>query len=439
MKIVERQIAELKPAHYNPRKISDADFEQLKKSLEKFEAVEPVIINRAPGREDIIVGGHQRLKAARALGWATFPCVEVHLTEAEERELNIRLNKNTGEWDLEALLGNFSLDDLTDFGFAADELFDIRKDVARDNRDMTQDSIPLAAQFLVPPFSVLDSRKGAWQSRKREWKSKIGDNGESREGTLIGGPTSIMYQNNDAGVSLLDPVLAELAVKWFAPTSGGAAFDCFAGDSVFGWVASALGMRFTGIELREEQARLNNERVANIPGTTSRYICDDGQNVAKHLDAKSQDFLFSCPPYFDLEVYSDLPNDASNQKSYEGFLEILRNAFTQACGCLRENRFAVIVVGDVRGKNGAYLDFPGDIVRIFEGAGLHLYNQLILVEPASSIALRVRKYMESRKIGKVHQNVFVFYKGDPRKVKNHFEPIEIPEQALAAAEQEETE
>ena len=66
MNIVERQIADLKPAHYNPRKISDADFEQLKKSLEKFEAVEPAIINKAPGREDIHRGGHQRLKAARA-------------------------------------------------------------------------------------------------------------------------------------------------------------------------------------------------------------------------------------------------------------------------------------------------------------------------------------------------------------------------------------
>ncbi len=94
----------------------------------------------------------------------------------------------------------------------------------------------------------------------------------------------------------------------------------------------------------------------------ARYICDDGQNVAQHFEPESQDLLFSCPPYFDLEKYSDLPNDASNQGSYEDFIKILENAFTGAVSCLKENRFAAICVGDVRDKNtGFYYDFCGDI------------------------------------------------------------------------------
>ena len=77
-----------------------------------------------------------------------------------------------------------------------------------------------------------------------------------------------------------------------------------------------MGNKFTGIELRQEQADLNNQR---LKGSKSKYICDDGQNVLKHIKPNTQDLLFSCPPYFDLEVYSELENDASNQKEYASF------------------------------------------------------------------------------------------------------------------------
>lgn len=228
------------------------------------------------------------------------------------------------------------------------------------------------------------------------------------------------------GVSILDPVLAELACKWFG-VDGGTAFDCFAGDTVFGYVAAALGMHFTGIELRQEQADINNKRVE---GMTAHYICDDGQNVAKHFEPNSQDLFFSCPPYYDLEVYSDLPNDASNQATYEDFLAIIRNAFTAAAGILKENRFAVIVAGDIRDKDGFYYGFPDDIKAIMKAAGLRLYNELILVEPLGSLPQRVVRYMRNRKVGKCHQNVMVFYKGDPERISETFKPIEYESKDL---------
>src|SRR5210317_2149527 len=96
MEIVQKQIRDLKPADYNPRKISDKDFQHLKKSLDTFDAVEPAVVNKNPDRKNVIVGGHQRIKAAKDLGWAEFPCVEVDLDLKQERELNIRLNRNTG-------------------------------------------------------------------------------------------------------------------------------------------------------------------------------------------------------------------------------------------------------------------------------------------------------------------------------------------------------
>lgn len=115
-------ISALKSADYNPRKISKEALEQLKLSLKKFTAVEPAIINSHPGRENVIVGGHQRLKAAKELGWFEFPCIVVNLAEPEERELNVRLNKNTGEFDMPLLKEFFEKDDLLDWGFSDDEL-----------------------------------------------------------------------------------------------------------------------------------------------------------------------------------------------------------------------------------------------------------------------------------------------------------------------------
>lgn len=275
----------------------------------------------------------------------------------------------------------------------------------------------LATRFVVPPFSILDTRQGYWKTRKENWLAEIKDNGESRQNTLDkeGGIVSTI---ND-GVSILDPVIAELACKWFAPKSG-SAFDCFAGDTVFGYVASKLGYDFTGIELRHEQVKLNNERCKGLP---ARYICDDAVNLAKHIKPKSKDLLFSCPPYFDLEVYSDLPNDASNQASYTDFLKILDKAFTSAVKCLRPNRFAVVVVGDVRAKDGAYYDFPSDISQIFKNNGMQLYNSLILVEPVGTARLRAAKYMANRKVAKTHQNVLVFFKGNISEIGKEFAEI----------------
>lgn len=122
MKVIDKNISELRHPKYNPRKISDIDFEHLKKSLIKYSSVEPAVINTHTGRENIIIGGNQRIKAAKDLGWDTFPCVEVSLDRSEERELNIRLNRNTGEFDFDMLKEFFRHDELIDWGFTEGEI-----------------------------------------------------------------------------------------------------------------------------------------------------------------------------------------------------------------------------------------------------------------------------------------------------------------------------
>lgn len=411
MIIEKKKISDLKPAPYNPRKSNEKQEANLKKSLEKFGVVEPIVFNKRTGH---IVGGHFRIRELKKLGYKEVDCVIVDLNEDDEKELNIRLNANTGEWNWEILQADWDAEQLEDWGLDIPN-FEI------DEEDKTVEAhSKLTDKFIVPPFSILDTRKGYWQERKQYWKQLIGDKGESRENVLAKG--SIMESINN-GVSILDPVLAELINLWFGLEKTNT-FDCFAGDSVFGYVSSYLGNKFTGIELRQEQADLNNER---IKGFQSKYICDDGQNVLNHIEKNSQDLLFSCPPYFDLEVYSDLPNDASNQKEYKDFLKILDNAFTNAIKCLKDNRFAVITVGDVRDKKGFYYRFVDDIKDIFKRNGVNLYNELILVDSIGTLPQRVGRFMEHRKIGKCHQNVLVFFKGDPKQIKTIYPKIEVQE------------
>jgi len=118
-------VSELIPADYNPRTHSAEALAQLKRSLEKFGAVDPLIVNTAPERKNIIIGGHMRLSAMKELGYEKVPVVFVHIPDiAKEKELNLRLNKNTGEFDF-SLLAQFDESFLGDVGFSSEELDDI--------------------------------------------------------------------------------------------------------------------------------------------------------------------------------------------------------------------------------------------------------------------------------------------------------------------------
>ena len=374
--------------------------------------------------------GHQRIKALCSLreeGW-DIPLLPVAFIEASDeadaRKKLLAISSQYGEFDADELSEWMKgLDDgIADTLRIVDEEMDLFKD-----RSKEMEAVSLNDRFLIPPFSVLDSRQGYWQERKKKWKSLINDTGISRGDAKVRNNKSWKGYKTDFSklpdVSILDPVLAEIAIIWFGIDKG-LSFDCFAGDTVFGYVSSYLNQTFSGIEIRQEQADFNNKRIAEF--ANSKYYCDDGQNVLQHIEENSQDLLFSCPPYFDLEVYSNLENDASNQKDYDHFIEIIRSAFTNSIKCLKENRFAFIVVGDVRSKkDGSYYGFPDDIKKIFNDAGMVTYNELILVEMSGSAAMRASKHMGMRKVVKTHQNVLVFYKGDTKQIKNIFPKIEV--------------
>jgi len=146
------------------------------------------------------------------------------------------------------------------------------------------------------------------------------------------------------------------------------------------------------------------------------WIEGDSRNLPTLLEPDElADFVFSCPPYADLERYSDDERDLSTLE-YDAFRESYREIIAKACARLREDRFAAFVVGEVRDKDGRYYNFVGDTVEAFRAAGLAFYNEAILVTMVGSLALRAgRMFTASRKLGKAHQNLLVFCKGDPRR------------------------
>lgn len=320
----------------------------------------------------------------------------------------------------------------------------------------------LQEQFIIPPFSVLDSRQGYWQKRKQQWHKLGFDSQETREDVELiaqSGQSSAVYELRNKmreslkrepswdeiiayakkkgmhiyeGASVFDPVLAEICYKWFCPTAG-LILDPFAGGSVRGIVAAIAGFEYLGIDLREEQVKANIKQwqsldIGNIDKLACQWMTGNSQDIPIMIGKDIMfDFIFSCPPYHDLEKYSDDPADLSNM-DYEAFKEVYHDIICKSFAKLKDNRFACFVVGDIRDKQGFYKNFVSETIECFEHAGAKYYNEMILINVAGSLPIRVgQQFKSGRKVGKMHQNVLVFFKGDPKKIKAEFPEIKVGE------------
>lgn len=216
-------------------------------------------------------------------------------------------------------------------------------------------------------------------------------------------------EGGHSGTSIFDPVLTELSYRWFCP-AGGAILDPFAGGSVRGIVASTLGFKYTGVELRAEQVAANRAQAHIGTGPAPTWIQGDSRDV-QAIAPGEYDMIFSCPPYADLEVYSDDPADLSTL-GYADFVVAYAEIIAKSCALLKDDRFAVFVVGEVRDKAGNYYGFVPDTIAAFRAAGLNYYNEAILVTAAGSLPIRTGKqFRSSRKLGRTHQSVLIFVKG----------------------------
>lgn len=447
----------------NYRVHGDKNKRLIRKSLEECGAGRSILLDK----DDVIIAGNGVYEQAQGLG------LKVRVIESDGTELIAIKRKDlstsdekrkllafadnytsdTSEFDIEAILDDFDAENLDVWEFDVNdfELDDMKADRSRVGS--------LKERFIIPPFSILDTKLGAWQERKQAWlelgiKSEDGREKEITFHRSAQSPRIYEVRNsirektgNDPswdelqeycqkhgipfmdGTSIFDPVLCELAYRWFN-VHNGLIIDPFAGGSVRGIVASKLGYEYRGVDLRSEQIEANRKNAVEVLQDSDKcpmWYVGDSRNVDSILQETKADMIFSCPPYADLEVYSNDPADLSTM-DYPDFLRTYKEIIKKSCLLLKENRFAVFVVGEVRDKNGIYRNFVSDTITAFQEAGLQYYNEMILVSTIGSLAMRAGKqFNNSRKIGKQHQNVLVFYKGEVKRIKDIFPELVLSE------------
>ncbi len=226
-------------------------------------------------------------------------------------------------------------------------------------------------------------------------------------------------ENRYNRASYFDPVLVEILCRWFTPGEGSSVFDNLAGGITEGAIACKCGHKFVGIELRPEQVESNLKTVTTL-NVKPEYVQDDGTNAVQHLGIGTQDLLLSCPPYFNLKTYSNLEDDLSTKSEYPAFIGKLEEVFAASIKCLKRNRFAAILVGDVRDKDGSCCNFPGDVISIFQRNGCVLWNDIVVITNDATAKLRARQYLTNRKVARLHQRLLVFYYGRPTAIQKNF-------------------
>ena len=407
----------------DPDNISEATEEEIQRLAGKLRrvplgltAMRIAYVTDAPGGGCMVVSGNKRLRCLKAAygedgevpaEW--FQDITA-MSEAERHEFRLNANISDGHFNLDKLLAQYDREELSGAG-----LDDLLKEVTLDKFSKRTTNGVLLDRFGVPPLSILDTRQGYWQERKRQWLAKTGNLSLTKECVLS---DSLMREIGD-GSSNFDPVLAELMFKWFAP-KGGKILDPFGGEQTKGVVAGELGFDYTAVEFRADQVQVNNEATKGYKSV--RYYCGDSNNISTIVPGRGFDFVFTSPPYYDLEVYSK--EDMSALGTYDEFMRQYENIFRQCVDMLADNRFLVVKICEIRNKKtGVFRNFVGDNIALFNRLGLQYYNEIILLNQVGTAALRVNKQMVSRKLVKTHQNILVFFKGDVRLIKKLF-PIE---------------
>lgn len=292
----------------------------------------------------------------------------------------------------------------------------------------------LKDRYIVPPFSIMNTITQNWQQRKDLWErmgidSALGRDVKRNNANPVNTFSARGQKAKEAErTSTFDPLLCEIMYKWFS-NEGDTILDPFAGGSVRGIVAASINRIYTGIDLSQEQVDANKAQFKDV---TDRYwieylpkwFCADSEAyLSKEVYTDTiYDMVFTCPPYYNLERYTKNEADLSNMPSYKDFLNKYATILKYASMMLANERFFVIVVSEIRNpETGAYYGFVPDTIRILRECGLEYYNEIILENNIGSLPIRAPKYFnQSRKIGRHHQNILVFYKGDPKQITHRY-------------------
>ena len=235
-------------------------------------------------------------------------------------------------------------------------------------------------------------------------KELINDKSQARE-TLNSNRSDRRHGVNNGKCSVFNPQLAQMILAAYAPMNG-KIYDPFGGGGTRGYIATKMGYDYTGVEIREEEY---NRVLAQMKewNLNFKFIL---ANSVEYRPNESFDFIYTCLPYYDLEVYSDMKEDLSNAPSYMEYLNMLQKVLKNCYDVLKKDSFAVFVVGNFRNKKGELEHLNGDLITKAKEVGFKLWDELIWMG-ASNVALtRCGKFEKNRKSVRMHEYIIILKK-----------------------------
>ena len=250
-------------------------------------------------------------------------------------------------------------------------------------------------------FAPISIWKPDWNVTKtlKEW---VGDAGQSRE--LQGKAMALL--GSKYTTSIFNPHLAQMILSAYTDEKQ-TIYDPFAGGGTRGFVASAMGHEYTGVEIRQNEVDRLIERQTEL-GVYFNIHCNDSRLY--DIAPDSFDFAYTCPPYYDLEVYSTTDGDMSNVATYEEFLDMLTDSLRVTYKGLKSGALFIMVVGNFRDKKGYLRHFNGDAIQAGKSVGFALHDELIFWGASDQAYQRLGQFVANRKSVRVHEYIIIFKK-----------------------------
>jgi hypothetical protein len=294
------------------------------------------------------------------------------------------------------------------------------------------------------------STSGLWLRIKREWNAKIEEAGEkysvtnpkfaSREGCWQGsaGFSNVVLSKGkvengkvthdkkkslNGNASVLDPAACEIILRMCMPKNGIRVYNPFGGGVQMGFVTGGCGFEYMATEIRQNQVDANNALCQDFYNT--KWIKADSST---YRPKQKYDMVFSCPPYYRVEKYLDYDGnppegEINHLSSYDEFRDTLFAGYKCAIEAMNDNTFFIVMTGDSRGKDGAYYGCESEHELFFKEQGLHIYNKIIYLESEFTRFAQAKKTLHHRKFPKADQKIFMFYKGDMKRIKELYPNI----------------
>lgn len=298
--------------------------------------------------------------------------------------------------------------------------------------------------------NLWDSTTGEWLRIKKEWNEKLERVGDlynipnpkfaSREGCWQGsaGFANVVLSKRsvvdneiltdksktvNGNASVLDPAACEIILRLCIPKHGFKVYNPFGGGVQMGFVTGGCGFEYMATEIRQNQCDANNALCQDFYNT--RWIQADSSTYKPH---DKYDLVFTCPPYYKVEKYIDYDGNSpagelNTMGTYQEFRDLLFKGYKNAIEALNDNCFFVVMTGDSRGKDGGYYGCEAEHELFFKEQGLLIYNRIVYLESEFTRRAQAKKTLHHRKWPKSEQKIFMFFKGDPSKIKELYPNI----------------